>query len=233
MAVSLTTQWTLVASGLVAHADHVLTGEECDRLMTMVDQQIDGDDYAHWMAAIGDRAQLETLLDGLAAPRPECREQILEAAWLMAVVDGERADEELEILGTIARRLGVEPATLDGWVEAWTAAQHDYAEVAATALAWVLAGSEAVTADALGPLEQFVHTLPTTHEHRDALLPTAAAARSAESVEQRAQALGRVQRRDLVWRLSEVAEDIEAASAKERLASLSAALEAAGSGKDA
>ena len=70
MALSLTTQWTLVASGLVAHADHVLSGEECERLMALVDEEVDGDGYAQWMSIISDRERLETHAGTITGARP-------------------------------------------------------------------------------------------------------------------------------------------------------------------
>jgi hypothetical protein len=203
MALSLTTQWTLVASGLVAHADHVLSGEECERLMALVDEEVDGDAYAQWMSIVSDRERLETMLEGLSPPPAEGHRQILEDAWLMAVVDGERVDAEIDALRRIAARLKVEPAQLDFWREAWSTAQHAYAETAVAALAHVL-GGPALTEDD-GSIERFVHSLPTTHEHRAKLVAAGLVPQPAEAVQLRLQALSRSQRRDLVRRLATAA----------------------------
>ncbi|MCA9709894.1 MAG: TerB family tellurite resistance protein [Myxococcales bacterium] len=203
MALSLQTQWTLVASGLVAHADHVLAGEECERLMALVDQEVDGDEYAQWMAAISDPDQLRTMLVGLAVPPPETHREILEEAWLMAVVDGERADEELDALRRVAERLGVESMQLDFWREAWTTAQQRYADDAVAVLGWVLGGGGPVLADDQATVDDFVHALPTTHEHRETLRAAGRVPQDRDGVDRRVHGLGKPQRRDLLRRLVE------------------------------
>lgn len=226
MAIPVQTQWTLVASGLVAHADHVLAGEECDRLMTMVEQEVDGDEYAEWMAAIGDPERLEALFEQLDQAPSDCHREILEEAWLIAVVDGERADEELEALRRVADRLGVAPKQLDGWREAWNSAQHGYAEVATAALAWVLGDGEPVAAADHGVVDQFVHALFTTHEHREALATAGRAAASGDDVERRARQMGKPPRRDLLRRIAEVVGEANAPDgARDRYHRLATALD--------
>ena len=205
MALSLTTQWTLVASGLVAHADHVLSGEECERLMALVDEEVDGDAYAQWMSIVSDRERLDATLAGLAAPPLESRRQILEDAWLMAVVDGERVDAEIDALRRIASRLAVDAKQLESWREAWSTTQHAYAETAVAALAHVLGGGEPGQPEDEGSIERFVHSLPTTHEHRAKLVAAGLRPQTAERVQQRTRALSRAQRRDLVRRLATAA----------------------------
>ncbi len=204
MALPLVTQWTLVASGLMAHADHVLAGEECERLMSLVDAQVDGDDYAQWMSTISDRDALETQLAGLPDAPAESHREILEAAWLMAVVDGERAEAEVAELQRIATRLGVESMQLDFWREAWTTAQHAFADTTVAAAGWVLGAGGPVLPDDQATVEQLVHALPTTHEHRDTLIAAGQVTQDREDVERRLRALSKPQRRDLVQRLAEI-----------------------------
>jgi hypothetical protein len=218
MALSLTTQWTLVASGLVAHADHVLAGEECERLMALVDEEIDGDAYAEWMSAISDPARLSTLLAGLAVPPAPSHRQILEDAWLMAVVDGERCEAEIEALRRIAARLQVETAQLDAWREAWSTAQHARAEATFAALVHVL-GDDAPRAVDEGIVEGFVHELPTTHEHRAQLLAAGLVAPAPAELQRRLRPLTRPQRRDLARRLMSGARTEEARGRWRALAS--------------
>ncbi|MCA9654360.1 MAG: TerB family tellurite resistance protein [Myxococcales bacterium] len=201
MALSLQTQWTLVASGLVAHADHVLTGEECERLMAMVDAEVDGDEYGDWMKTISDAEALEGLLKTLDKPPADSHRQILEDAWLMAVVDGERADEEIAVLERVAEVLGVEMLQLEFWREAWTQAQHDYAETVTAALAWVLGDGAELDDQAEDAISEFVGTLPTTHEHREALATAARGAQAFDAVEGRLRGLSMAQRRDAIRRL--------------------------------
>ena len=225
MALSLQTQWTLVASGLVAHADHVLTGEECERLMSMVDAEVDGDEYGEWMKTISDAQALESMMKSLEAPPAETHRQILEDAWLMAVVDGERADEEIEALERIAEHLGVEMLQLEFWREAWTRAQHDYADVTTAALGWVLGGGAAVGDDGADVIREFVGALPTTHEHREQHESSAATTASAlDAVEGRVRGLSTAQRRDAVRRLLVAArETSDTEAAQDRWRRLAAA----------
>jgi DnaJ-domain-containing protein 1 len=206
MALSLPTQWTLVASGLMAHADHVLSGEECERLMALVDEEVDGEAYAEWMSVVSDPARLSATLERLAVPPAESHRQILEEAWLMAVVDGERVEAELDALRGIATRLGVAPAQLEQWREAWDAAQRVHAASAVAALGHVLGGAS----DDAGVLEGFVHALPTTHEHRAELLAAGLPHEDLEAVRRRLHGASRGQRRDVLRRLAGVAHGDEA-----------------------
>lgn len=201
MAVPLVTQWTLVASGIVAHADHVLTGEECERLMAMVDDTVDGEEYGDWMAAIGDAAALQQRLDALPLPPEDERRQILEDAWLMAVVDGRRADEEAAALLKIAERLEVEQMQLDFWREAWTSAQAKFSEASARALRWVLGCGNPLADDDRTVVDTFVGELPTTTEHRDALRELSCLGGSQEEAERALRGLSPTQRRSVVQRL--------------------------------
>ena len=200
------TRWTIVASGLVAHADHVLTGEECERLMAMVDAQVDGDDYAEWMDTISNAEKLEELLKTLPPPPPEDHRQILEDAWLMAVVDGERADEEITALERIAERFGVEPLQLEFWREAWTEAQQTHAQGVSIALGWVMSGGEAAVPDDMSTIRDTVGELPTTHEHRERLEGLASAAQDEQTAAARIRAAGKAQRYDALQRLHAAAD---------------------------
>lgn len=202
MPLSLTTQWTLVASGLMAHADQVMSGEECERLMSLVDEEVDGDAYAEWIGLMSEPERLAAMLEALPSPAPDSHRQILEEAWLMAVVDGERADVEIETLQRIAARLGVEPMQLEFWREAWSTAQHAYAETATAALSYVLGGGGPVIAEDAGVVQSFVHELPTTHEHRTQLTATGLVPHDHDAVERQLRATARPQRRDLVRRLA-------------------------------
>ncbi|MCX4243439.1 hypothetical protein [Paraliomyxa miuraensis] len=210
MALSLTSQWILLASGLMAHADDVMAGEECERLMTLVDEEVDGDDYAHWLAIVSDPARLADALQGLPLPPADSHPQILESAWLMAVVDGERAQAEVETLGRIAARLGVEHAQLETWREAWTKAQHANAELAAGALAYVLGGGADVPAAHASAVRGFVDELPTTHEHREQLADVGTRGHELTALESGLRAMAVGLRRDLLGRISALDLDDEA-----------------------
>lgn len=202
MALSLTTQWTLVASGLMAHADRVMSGEECEHLMTLVDEEVDEDAYAKWMSIISEPGQLEALLGDLPLPPPESHRQILEDAWLIAVLDGERVEAEVEALGRIGARLGVEPMQLEFWREAWSAAQHTAAQTAVATLGYVLGGGGPALPEDVGLIESFAHGLPTTHEHRTQLVAEAQLPHEHDAVERQLRGLARPQRHELIRRLA-------------------------------
>lgn len=215
MGLSLTTQWTLVASGLMAHADEVMSGEECEHLMTLVDEEVDGDDYAQWLAIVSDPEQLQGLLQELTLPPAETHRQILEGAWLMAVVDGERAQSEHDALERIATRLGVDTKQLDAWRDAWNEAQHGNAGLAAAALAHVLGGGDAVATEQASAVKGWVQDLPTTHEHREQLAETVMQAQELAPLERELSALSPAARRDLLRRLATMSLD-EAATERWR-----------------
>lgn len=195
MALSLQAQWKLVAAGMMAHADEVMTGEECERLMFLVEQDVDGDEYADWLSTVSDPAKLRALFESMDPPPAEAHRTVLEEAWLMAVVDGHRDDAEVAMLLTIAEKLGVESVQLDFWREAWTQAQSDRAEATIRTLASLLGSDDP-------QLESALFALPTTSEHRDALRAIAAVPQTRDDVVRRLTALSKPLRRDVVGRLA-------------------------------
>lgn len=142
MALSLQTQWTLVASGLIAHADEVMAGEECERLMALLDERADEDEYSAWFELVSDPEGLFAKLESLPALPEEHHRAVLEEAWLMAAADGKRVPEEAEMLGRVAKKLGVETVQLDFWREAWTNAQNAISEAGTRAIVYCLVGGD-------------------------------------------------------------------------------------------
>lgn len=175
MAVSLETQWLLVACGLIAHADGEIDGNEAERLMAMVDDRIPPDDYAQWLGIVGDHGQLAHLYAELPLPPPEQHRALLEEAWTMAMVDGERNTEELVVLTGIAERLGVEPVQLEFWREAWSRGEREFAATCARTCLWALGGGEAIFEADHSPYLDLVERLPTSHEERAKLRALASA----------------------------------------------------------
>lgn len=175
MPVSLETEWVLVSCGLIAHADGVLDGAEAERLMAMVDDRIPEDDYTEWLTAIGNKAELEARYAALADPPPDQHRAILEEAWTMAMVDGERNTEELLVLTRIAERLGVEPMQLEFWREAWSRNEQEFADAVATLAVAVLGGGEALYEDDVSAFLDTVERLPTSQEERERLAGFASA----------------------------------------------------------
>lgn len=201
MALTLQTQWKLVAAGLMAHADQVMTGEECERLMMLVEQDVDDDEYADWLALVSDPDKLRALFESLDPPDADSHRTVLEEAWLMAVVDGERHEDEVAMLSTIAERMGVESVQLEFWREAWTQAQSERSETTVRALARLLGdGPEDAKL-----LDAVLFEMPTTIEHRDALAAIAKVEQSRKDVARRIGALSKPLRRDVIHRLAEAA----------------------------
>lgn len=212
MGLSLTSQWTLVACGVMAHADGVLDGEECDRLLSMVEDEADAEEYSAWLATISDATRLEEILVGLESPPAEHHREILENAWTLAIVDGERSVSEVETLQRIATRLGVESVQLEFWQEAWTTSQHALAEIAAESLTVILGGAAPVDGDDRKLVRELVWRLPTSNDHREELVATAAVPHRPEEI---ARKLATIPRRRRQWLLKVLAPSVESAKRPE------------------
>lgn len=169
MAIKPETEWTIVVCGLIAHADGVLDGEECERLLAFIDEEIDADSYSDWLAIVGDKPALEAKLSELEPPPAEQHRDLLEQAWSMAMVDGERCDAEVEQLQEIALAIGVEPVQLEFWRDAWTQSEREFSEVVSLGAAAVLGGNGPIFAEDRELFSEFLSRLPTTNEHRDEL----------------------------------------------------------------
>lgn len=169
MAIKPETEWTIVVCGLIAHADGVLDGEECERLLSFIDEEIEADSYSDWLAIVGDKAALEAKLSELEPPAAEHHRELLEAAWSMAMVDGERCEAEVEQLQEIALAIGVEPVQLEFWRDAWTQSEREFSDVVSAATAAILGGNGPLFAEDRELFSEFLARLPTTNDHRDEL----------------------------------------------------------------
>lgn len=162
-------EWILVACGLIAHADGVLDGNEVERLMAIVDDQIPPEDYAEWLEIIGDKQRLEARYAALADPPTAQHRTILEEAWTMAMVDGERQSSELVVLARIAERFGVEPMQLEFWRAAWTQAEQEFSNRVAELAAVSLGGGQPLFEDDHSGFLDLMERLPTSNEERQRL----------------------------------------------------------------
>ncbi len=169
MPVSPDTEWVLVTCGLIAHADDTLDGNEVERLMQMIDEHIPAEDYADWLALIGDKQALEARYAELPDPPAAQHRVVLEEAWTMAMVDGERNTAELVVLARLAERLGVAPMQLEFWREAWTLAERQFAVCVAELCALCLGGGEALFEPDHSPYLDLIERLPTSTEERGRL----------------------------------------------------------------
>ncbi|KIG16911.1 hypothetical protein DB30_04073 [Enhygromyxa salina] len=163
------TEWVLVASGLIAHADDELDGNEVERLMAIVDEQIPEEDYSDWLALIGDKAKLEARYAALPNPPEAQHRVVLEQAWTMAMVDGDRSASELVVLVNIAERFGVDPVQLEFWRAAWTEAEQELSLRVAEFAVVCLSGNELLFEDDHSLFLDLIARLPTTHDERERL----------------------------------------------------------------
>lgn len=199
--------WTLVCGGLVAHSDGVLDGEECERLMTVLElaDDLDSEEYARWVATVSDPAKLQELFDTLPLPAPEQHRELLEHAWVMAVADGRRTGEEIEMIDRIAERFGVEAVQLEFWRDAWTQAEAELAATVAQSLGAVMGGG-APPAEADRPaIEDALWRTPCEVDDRERLAKVAMGSHSIEDSSRAILALPRPRRLVALRRLLEAA----------------------------
>jgi hypothetical protein len=162
-------EWTLVACGLLAHADDILEIGEWDQVLWMLDERLAADETAPWLDVLANRAALRVKLSELPLPPPFFAEAILERAWRMALADGRGSDEEAAVHDEIATALGVPVAEAAAWREQWGAAAGRRAEAIA-GFAAMLANADGV-ADS-GERAEFadlVARLPIDEARREAL----------------------------------------------------------------
>lgn len=214
-------QWTLVCGGLVAHSDGVLDGEECERLIAVLDiaDDLDSEEYSTWMATVSDAARLQELFDTLPVPPPEHHRDLLEQAWVMAVADGRRTQEEIETLDRIATRFGVESVQLEFWRDAWTQAEADLAAAVAQSLGAVIGGGNPAAADDRASIEEALWRTPCEESDRDRLVGVAMAPQDLETAARTILGLPRPRRLVALHRLVEAAKastDREGALARVR-----------------
>jgi tellurite resistance protein len=137
-------EWTLVACGLVAHADGVLEIGEWDEVLWLLDERVATDEVEPWIDLLSDEKALRRRFEELQPPAPFLTETILEKAWRMALADGGGTEAELSIHDEIAAKLGADAAEVQAWRETWDRRAHARAEVVA-GFAALLAGSDGVT----------------------------------------------------------------------------------------
>jgi uncharacterized tellurite resistance protein B-like protein len=219
MALDPVKQWTLICSGLVAHADGVLDGSECERLMGLLEsaEDVDGEEYGAWMAAIGSPARLEELLEVLEPPSAEHHRELLEGAWVMAIVDGVRTPEESAMIERLADRMGVEPVQLEFWRDAWAVAEREFAEAVAAVLGYVLGGGALVDERERAAVRDTMWATPCEQALRDQLVARAMAPMSRDDAAKELSDLARSRRTAALQRSVDAvgrAADPEAAKAR-------------------
>jgi len=162
-------EWTLVACGLVAHADGIIGIGEWDRVLVLLDDRIDSDEAATWLLLLADQDALRERLEALQPPAPLFSEDILERAWRMALADGSGSDGEAAVLDTVAAKLGVssgEVATLRGQ---WLAQAQIRSEIVAGFAVVMACLDGEVAAKEIEEYEALLERLPLREGRRDVL----------------------------------------------------------------
>lgn len=192
MDAQIASEWILIISGLIAHADGVLEYEECERLLSMLDEEeVDEETYSAWVSNIGDLEFLEERF--LALPKPEGEAVFvgLREAWLMAVADGERSESEDRVLADVAARFGVDAATLAERRAAWGAFELEFAEVVAELAVAILGDGSPVSEKGRGAFRELAEHLPTEGEHKDEIIAMAVVPVTMDAALRKIEGLGR------------------------------------------
>ncbi len=192
MDAQVASEWVLIISGLIAHADGILEHEECERLLSMLDEEeVDAETYSAWVSNIGDLEFLEERF--LALPRPEGSAVFvaLREAWLMAMADGERSESEDRVLADVAARFGVDEPTLTRHREAWGAFELEFAEIVAELTVAVLGDGQPLSDSARAVFRDLANHLPTEGEHKDEIVAMAVVPVAVAEAERKMAALER------------------------------------------
>ena len=162
-------EWTLVACGLVAHADGILEVGEWDEVLWLLDERVQSDEVEPWIDLLSNEAALRRRFEGLAPPPPMLTESILEKAWRMALADGTGTDTEREIHDEIAKKLGADLDEVEGWRAAWEERARRRAEVVAGFAALVANSDGATEPMERAEFEDLLVRLPLPQDRRDLL----------------------------------------------------------------
>ncbi len=169
MALSPEQEWTLVACGLVAHADGILEVGEWDQVLWMIDERLPADETEAWLERLADRDALEERAGELPLPPPFLAETILERAWRIALADGRGSDDEAGVHDELASRLGVDLEQNRAWRVQW-GAQAGRRAVAVASFAAMLANADGIAdSGERAEFEDLLARLPVDGGRRDEL----------------------------------------------------------------
>lgn len=162
-------EWTLVACGLVAHADGLLEIGEWDQVLYMLDEGLEQEDALRWVDLLTRREALEERLEQLEPPKPPVPETVLEKAWRMALADGRGSYAEIEMHNALSDRLGIAPEQVAAWRIGWSARAAERSEIVAGFAALVAHADGRLELDERSRYEELLERLPVDPERRDTL----------------------------------------------------------------
>lgn len=182
-------EWTLVACGLVAHADGIVDVGEWDQVLWMLDERLAADETDGWLDLLSQRAALQARLTELPLPPPLFTETILERAWRMALADGRGSDEERAVHDEIASRLGADLAEVKQLRHRWREQAERRAD-AVIAFAAMLANADGIAdSGERAEFDDLVARMPVEPARREQLAQMIDAAPSVDDVVGRLAAL--------------------------------------------
>ena len=129
MALSLQDEWTIVAGGLVAHADEILVRGVVDIVLRLVGPTLDDEARRRCRTLLEDQDALEQQFAALAPPPREFHEELLHRCWRVALADGTGSDVEEMVHDRIAAHLGVDAEQVSEWRRQWTTLAASHADV--------------------------------------------------------------------------------------------------------
>lgn len=169
MALSPEQEWTLVACGLVAHADGIVDDAEWGQVLFLLDERIDEAQLEPWVALLREETRLREHMQTLQPPPPFLAEAILEKAWRIALSDGEGSAAEAAMHDELAERLGVGTDEAASLRRTWTERAAKRAELVAGFAAILARLDGAVVPDEAKQFEALLGRLPLTEQRRNAL----------------------------------------------------------------
>lgn len=174
MDAQVASEWVLIISGLIAHADGILEHDECERLLSMLDEEeVDAETYSAWVSNIGDLEFLEERFVALPRPEGDAVFVALREAWLMAMADGERSESEDRALVDVAARFDVDEAALARHREAWGAFELKFSEVVAELSVALVGDGQPLSDSARRVFSDLAEHLPTEGDHKNELVAMA------------------------------------------------------------
>ncbi len=120
MPLSLEEEWTVVASGLIAHADEILERGEWDTILSFLGDSLSVEERETWLEVLADQGLLEDRYAALVDPPAEFVDELLRRCWRVALADGEGSDIEESVHDRIAMRLDADLDRVDALRRKWT-----------------------------------------------------------------------------------------------------------------